>query len=82
MIYYNNLFFRTGSLDINNFDFLKGFDTLYDLSTDLLNEIINTLQAAEEQNEMIEMSLENLSYQKKKVLKRSKKLRCHKESKK
>lgn len=55
MIYYNNLFFRTGSLDINNFDFLKGFDTLYDLSTDLLNEIINTLQAAEEQNEMIEI---------------------------
>ena len=38
MIYYNNLFFKTGNSSIKNFDFSKRFGTLYDLLIDLLNK--------------------------------------------
>ena len=54
MINYNNLFFKTGDLVIKNFDVLKRFDTLHDLSTDLFNEEISALEAAKERNEKIE----------------------------
>ena len=53
MINYSNLFIKAGNPNINNFDFLKQFGTLYDLLIDLLNEKINILRAAKEQNEMI-----------------------------
>ena len=49
MINYSNLFIKAGNPNINNFDFLKQFGTLIDL----LNEKINILRAAKEQNEMI-----------------------------
>ena len=49
-INYNYLFFKKGCPSI---DFLKKFGTLYDLLIGLLNEKINTLKAAKQQNEMI-----------------------------
>ena len=49
MINYGNLFIKAGNPNINNFDFLKQFGTLIDL----LNEKLNILRAAKEQNEMI-----------------------------
>ena len=54
MINYNNLFFKTGDPVFKNFDVLKKFGTLHDLSTDLFNEEISTLESAKEQNEKIE----------------------------
>ena len=36
----NNLFFQTGSPNIENFDFFKRYGALYDLLIDLLNEKI------------------------------------------
>ena len=54
MINYNNLFFKAGDPVIKNFDVLKNFGTLHDLSTDLFNEEISTLELAKEQNEKIE----------------------------
>ena len=41
MIYYNNLFFKTGNSSIKNFDFSKRFGILYDLLIDLLNKNIS-----------------------------------------
>ena len=38
MINYNNLFFRSGSPAIDNYDFSKRFVILYDFLIDLLNE--------------------------------------------
>ena len=49
MINYSNLFIKAGNPNINNFDFPKQFGTLIDL----LNEKINILREAKEQNEMI-----------------------------
>ena len=54
MINYNNLFFKAGDPVIKNFDVLKKFGTLHDLSTDLFNEEISTLESAKKQNEKIE----------------------------
>ena len=53
IINYNDLFFKTGNPIIEKFVFLKRFDTLHDLLTDLLNEKISILNAAKEHNEMI-----------------------------
>ena len=54
MFNYNNLFFKTGDPVIKNFDVLKRFDALHDLSTDLFNKEISALEAAKEQNKKIE----------------------------
>ena len=48
MIKYQNLFFKTGNLIIDNFDFLKRYVKLYDLLIDLLNEKISTLEVTQE----------------------------------
>lgn len=53
MINYNNLFFKTGNLTIEKFDFFKGFGAFHDLLRDLLNEEISSDKAVKEQNEMI-----------------------------
>ena len=52
MINYNNLLFKTGNTVTNNFDFLRQFGTLYDLSIDLLTEKISIFKAANKQNGM------------------------------
>ena len=52
IINYNNLFFRSGNLTIDNYDFLKRFGTLYDFLIDLLNEKIHIFKATKEQSEI------------------------------
>ena len=53
MTNYENLFFKTGNPAIDNYDFLKRFDTLYDLFYDLICEAISIKKAAKEKNEML-----------------------------
>ena len=50
----NNLFFKTGDPIINNYDFLKKFDTLNDLLLKLLNKEVITIKTANEQNELLD----------------------------
>ena len=54
LINYNNLFFKTGDPIINNYDFLKKFDTLNDLLLKLLNKEVITIKTANEQNELLD----------------------------
>ena len=58
MINYKNLFSRIGDPIIKNYDFLKRFGTLHNLFLDLRNKEISTINAAIEQNEMIEKTEE------------------------
>ena len=57
-INYKNLFFKSGNLAIDNYDFFKRFGTLYDLLIDLLNGKISLRKAKIEQNEMINKIIE------------------------
>ena len=52
MINYNNLFFKSGDPNIDNYDLLKRFCTLHGFLIDLLKEKIN-IKAGKEQNEML-----------------------------
>ena len=52
MINCKSLFFKSGNPAIDNYDFFKRFDTLYDFLTDLLDARISIIKAAKEQNEM------------------------------
>ena len=51
MINYDNLFFRSGNITIDNYDFLKRFSTLHDFL--ILNEGIDIIKATKEQSKMI-----------------------------
>ena len=53
-INYKNLFFKSGSPVLDNYDLFKRFSTLYDLLIDLFSEKIRLSKAAIEQNEMID----------------------------
>ena len=52
-INYKNMFFKSGSLAFDNYDFFKRFGALYDLLIDLRNEKIGLRKAKIEENEMI-----------------------------
>ena len=53
IINHNNLVFKTGDPNLKDFDFLKRFGTLHDLSIDLRQEEITTIKAVKEPNEII-----------------------------
>ena len=53
IINYKNLFFKSGSPAIYNYDFFKRFGTLFDLFYDLISDKLSLKKAAIEQNEMI-----------------------------
>ena len=74
MINYNNCFFKKSNLVIKKFNFLKSFDTFYDLLIYLLREEIRTLKVAKEQEEMKENKnkVRNLLLLKKESMKKNK----------
>lgn len=52
VINHHNLFFKTGKINFENFDFEKRFNTLLDFLYDLLNKKMSIREAKLEQKEM------------------------------